>query len=81
MPRLRRLGGPEVVQILGEFGFEVQHQRGSHVKLRRVAADGTAETLTIPNHAQLDPGTCRAILRQASRYVPLEALRPRFHSE
>jgi predicted RNA binding protein YcfA (HicA-like mRNA interferase family) len=81
LPRLRRLGGQEVVRILRGFGFEVQSQRGSHVKLRRIATDGTTETLTIPNHAQLDTGTCRAILRQAARYVPLEALRPQFYSE
>jgi predicted RNA binding protein YcfA (HicA-like mRNA interferase family) len=70
-----------VVRILRGFGFEIHSQRGSHVKLRRIAADGTTETLTIPNHAQLDTGTCRAILRQAARYVPLEALRPHFNSE
>jgi len=70
-----------VVQILGQFGFEVALQRGSHVKMRRISADGTIETLTVPNHAQLDTGTCRAILRQATRYVPLEALRPFFYSD
>lgn len=70
-----------MVRILGQFGFEVSLQRGSHVKLRRISADGTVETLTVPSHAQLDTGTCRAILRQASRYVPLEALRPFFYGD
>ena len=28
------------------------------------------ETLTVPNHRQLDTGTCRAIYRQACRYIP-----------
>ena len=36
--------------------------------MRRVTEAGK-ETLTIPNHKQLDTGTCRAILRQASRYI------------
>lgn len=36
MPKLRRLSGDEVIAILGQFGFQVQAQRGSHVKLRRL---------------------------------------------
>ena len=39
------------------------------------------QTLTVPNHAELDTGTCRAILRQASRYIPESDLRPHFYSE
>lgn len=81
MPRLRRLSGAEVVAILSRFGFAVHSQRGSHVKLRRVTADGTAQTLTVPAHSELDTGTCRAILRQASRFIPEEDLRPYFYAE
>ena len=69
------------MRILQTFGFEVHAQRGSHTKLRRTLADGTAQTLTIPMHRELDTGTCRAILRQASRYVPEEALRPSFYAD
>ena len=36
--------------------------------------DGSRQTLTVPAHRELDTGTCRAILRQASRYVPYEEL-------
>ncbi|MCC5635824.1 type II toxin-antitoxin system HicA family toxin [Nostoc sp. CHAB 5844] len=46
MPRLKRLSGAEVVEILGEFGFEVHSQKGSHIKLRRSGVEQT-ETLTI----------------------------------
>lgn len=69
MPKLKRLSGAEVIAILKEFGFEIYSQRGSHVKLRRVSTAGK-ETLTVPNHRQLDTGTCRAIYRQACRYIP-----------
>jgi predicted RNA binding protein YcfA (HicA-like mRNA interferase family) len=62
MPRLRRLLGAEVIEILIRFGFEVLSQWGSHIKLRRITPAGK-ETLTIPNHSQLDAGTCRAIAR------------------
>ena len=81
MPKLRRLAGAEVVTILGRFGFRVHAQRGSHVKLKRVLPDGATQTLTVPLHAQLDTGTCRAILRQASRHVPLQELRPYFYAD
>ena len=69
MPKLKRLSGSEVIAILRQFGFEIHSQRGSHVKLRRVGIAGK-ENLTVPNHRQLDTGTCRAIYRQACRYIP-----------
>ena len=78
MPKLRRLSGVEVVEILGQFGFEVHSQRGSHIKLRREGIVGK-ETLTIPNHTSLDPGTCKAIFRQAARYIPEAELFPHFY--
>jgi predicted RNA binding protein YcfA (HicA-like mRNA interferase family) len=61
MPKLKCLSGAEVVAILGQFGFQVYSQRGSHIKLRRVSKAGK-ETLTVPNHQQLDIGTCRSNL-------------------
>ena len=80
MPKLRKLSGAEVIDILKQFSFQVHSQRGSHIKLRRLSAIGK-ETLTIPNHSQLDTGTCRAILRQASRYIPEADLTPYFYDQ
>ena len=81
MPKLRRLSGAAVVAILGRFGFAVHSRRGSHVKLRRVLKDGTSQSLTVPEHAELDTGTCRAIVRQAARFVPEKDLHPHFYAE
>jgi len=81
MPKLRRLSGAEIIAILGRFGFTVHSQRGNHIKLRRILPDGTTQSLTVPAHHELDMGTCRAILRQASRFVPEEDLRPHFYSD
>lgn len=69
MPKLKRLSGFEVIAVLKQFSFEIHSQRGSHIKLRRVGIVGK-ETLTVPNHRQLDTGTCRAIYRQACQYIP-----------
>jgi predicted RNA binding protein YcfA (HicA-like mRNA interferase family) len=81
MPKLKRLSGDNVIAIFAQFGFAVHAQRGSHVKLRRVGSGGTAQTLTIPRHREIDTGTLRAIIRQASRYIPEDELRPHFYTD
>jgi predicted RNA binding protein YcfA (HicA-like mRNA interferase family) len=81
MPKLRRLSGPDVVSILQRFGFVTLKQAGSHIKLRRISSVGEGQTLTVPNHRQLDTGTCQAIFRQASRYISADELRKFFYSE
>jgi predicted RNA binding protein YcfA (HicA-like mRNA interferase family) len=79
VPRLKRLSGKEVLSILGRFGFMISSVRGSHIKLQRIYL-GNKQSLTIPNHPELDPGTCRAIFRQACRYINPDELRPWFYS-
>jgi len=81
MPKLKRLSGAEVVSILKHFGFFVFDQNGSHLKLRRVLTTGEKQTLTVPNHRQLDTGTCHGIFRQASKYISHEELRRWFYSD
>ncbi len=63
------------------FGFEVASQRGSHIKLRRVLPSGAKQTLTVPDHRELDRGTVLGIYRQALRYLTAEALAPHFFNE
>ncbi|MEK6801185.1 MAG: type II toxin-antitoxin system HicA family toxin [Nitrospirota bacterium] len=72
MPKLRRLAGRDVLTILLGFGFLQVSQRGSHVKLAREIAE-TRHVLTVPLHAELDPGTLRAIFRQARRFISEQA--------
>ncbi len=79
-PKLKRLSGKEVISILNKFGFVLFTQRGSHIKLRRIGSAGDKQTLTVPSHDELDVGTLRAIIRQASRYVPEEYLKPYFYA-
>jgi predicted RNA binding protein YcfA (HicA-like mRNA interferase family) len=63
MPKLRVLSGQEVLKILHGFGFQDFAQRGSHIKVRRVLSDGRAQSLTVPNHDEIDRGTLHAIYR------------------
>lgn len=81
MPKLKLLSGVEVIAILAIFGFKVASQRGSHIKLRRTEAGLSQQTLTIPNHKEIDRGTLGAIFRQASRYIPDGELRGHFYTE
>ncbi len=80
-PKLKRLSGKEVIAILTNFGFAVISQRGSHVKLRRNPTLLEKQTLTIPNHKEIDIGTLHAIIRQANRYINEEELKKEFYSE
>lgn len=80
-PKLKSLSGQDVIAALGRFGFVIHSQRGSHVKLRRTLSNGSQQTLTIPNHKELDRGTLRGILRQASRFVLETELFPYFYSK
>ncbi|MEA5534097.1 type II toxin-antitoxin system HicA family toxin [Crocosphaera sp. XPORK-15E] len=78
MPKLKRLSGSDVIKILAKFGFEIYSQKGSHIKLRRLTTE-RKETLTIPNHRQLDTGTCYSIFKQATQYIPESELYSYFY--
>ncbi len=80
MPRLKRLSASDVLKILAKFGFTIYSQRGSHIKLRRTTTEGK-QTLTIPNHKQLDTGTCYSIFKQAGKYIPESDLYPYFYDD
>jgi predicted RNA binding protein YcfA (HicA-like mRNA interferase family) len=80
MPKLKNLSGKEVLESLEYFGFSVIKRKGSHVKLRRII-DGIRQTLTIPDHKELDKGTLKAIYLQAGRYISQAELRKYFYSE
>ena len=81
MRRLRRLSGAELVQVLRGFGFAVQSQHGSHIKLRRTLPDGVSQTLTVPAPGTVKLGTLHAIFTQAARFIPERELRPHFYTD
>jgi len=79
MPKLKALSGKDLIRIFGEFGFSIAGQKGSHIKLVRVA-NSNRQTLTIPNHDELDKGTLKAIYNQALRYIDRENITRNFYS-
>lgn len=66
-PALPVVSGAETLRALSRAGFFQVSQRGSHVKLR----NGNGNTVIVPVHSELAPGTLRSILRQANLSVDL----------
>ncbi len=67
MTRLPSLSGRELCRVLAKFGYEIDHQTGSHLILRNRMPPH--RRLTVPNHKEISKGTLRAILRQAGLSV------------
>lgn len=80
MPKLKSLSGEDVIKILRQFNFLIINQKGSHIKLFRLN-NNLKQTLTIPNHKELDKGTIKAIYNQTLRYIPGNDLREYFYFE
>ncbi len=62
MTRLPRISGHDCVKALGNAGFEMVRQRGSHLMLRRSLPYCV---IPVPNQKVLGPGLLRAIIKQA----------------
>ena len=63
MNKLPQVSGTDTIKALGKIGFKFIRQRGSHVKLARIA-EGTRQVVTVPVHKVLKKGTLRnGILR------------------
>jgi predicted RNA binding protein YcfA (HicA-like mRNA interferase family) len=61
------LSGEEVCKILKRFGYETDHQTGSHIILRNT--EFPHRRVTIPNHKSIAKGTLRSIIRQVGLSV------------
>ncbi len=66
MPRLPVVSGRDAIKALSRLGFVAVRQKGSHAVMT-----GKDRTFAVPLHSELDRGTLRAILREAS--VSVEA--------
>jgi predicted RNA binding protein YcfA (HicA-like mRNA interferase family) len=62
--KLRKLSGIAVCAILERHGFVRVRQRGSHIVMQRLTAEGSI-TIPVPDHTELRIGTLRSIIRQS----------------
>jgi predicted RNA binding protein YcfA (HicA-like mRNA interferase family) len=81
MPKLKNLSGEEIIKIFKIFGFIIAKQKGSHIKLIRLLQDNIKQPITIPNHKEIDKGTLKAIIRQASKYISEDDLKNHFYAK
>lgn len=79
MPKLKVLSGKDLIKIFNQFGFIIQSQKGSHIKLTR-STPNQKQVLVIPNHHEIDVGTLKAIFRQANKYISEKDLFPYFYT-
>ena len=63
MTKLPALSAKETIRALSKIGYEIDHQKGSHIILRNI--EPPYRRLTIPNHPIIAKGTLRAIIRQS----------------
>jgi len=67
----RDLGGEELANLLGKYGYEVTRQTGSHLRLTSTFK-GTEHHLTIPKHKPLRVGTLSSIVNEVASYLEME---------
>ena len=66
MGKLANISGKDAAKAFQKAGWQVRGQVGSHLVLTR---PGIRVNLTVPQHAELAPGTLRALIRTAGLSV------------
>ena len=64
MPKLPLVSGAKAVKALQRLGFFVDRQRGSHVVMKKITAEGERGCV-IPMHREVAQGTLRSALKLA----------------
>ena len=67
----RGMGGDELAALLGQYGYRVTRQTGSHMRLTS-SARGSEHHITIPEHKPLKVGTLDHIVSEIAAYLEIE---------
>lgn len=67
------LSGKELIKRLRRLGYDQKSQRGSHVKLVRVYAEGR-HIIVVPLHKELERGTLQSIIRRLRLHLSQEEI-------
>ncbi|MFW5782644.1 MAG: type II toxin-antitoxin system HicA family toxin [Candidatus Muiribacteriaceae bacterium] len=71
MPRIPRdIDGKKFIKILERFGYSVDRQKGSHIRMT-FRAQNSSHKLTIPYHNPIKIGTLNNILKDISDFHQL----------
>lgn len=66
MPKLRRLSGKQVLDLLLKAGFYVHRTKGSHHQLRYDDDDSCQVTVSVHGNQTMPIGTLKSIVDQVS---------------
>lgn len=82
MPKLRRMTGKEILDVLQSQGFKIVRTRGSHVQLER-EEEGQRQRLVVSVHGNepIPVGTIKAIYRQAAQFIDVDVLYALFYAD
>jgi predicted RNA binding protein YcfA (HicA-like mRNA interferase family) len=70
MKKIRRdLTGHELSKIIGQFGYQITRQTGSHIRL--TTKENGIHHVTVPNHSPLKIGTLSNILSDIAEHFQL----------
>ena len=64
MPKLSPISARKLIQLLQKLGFEVSHQKGSHIRM--VHEDGRKTTVPFHTGEKVGVGLLRKILRDVN---------------
>ena len=67
----RDVGGEELGELLGRYGYRVTRQTGSHMRLTSISK-GFEHHVTIPSHKPLKVGTLDNIVHDIAAYLEIE---------
>ncbi|MBM4146277.1 MAG: type II toxin-antitoxin system HicA family toxin [Nitrospira sp.] len=72
MPKIPRdLSGRDLAHLLGEIGYEITRQTGSHLRLTKTIKD-QPHHITIPDHDSLKIGTLNQIIKDIAQHLNIE---------
>jgi len=49
MPKLPVISYKQLIKLLKQLGYEIDHQRGSHIRLKKLLPSGQ-HSITVPAH-------------------------------
>ena len=70
MPKLPLVSHKKLTKLLNQFGYNIERQRGSHMRLKKILHSGQ-HSVTIPAHKEIARGTLNDILEKISYHVNL----------
>ena len=65
----RDISGKELIKLLSIFGYEITHQKGSHIKV--TTNQNGQHHIAVPNHDPIKIGTLNCIISQVANHLVL----------